>query len=563
MNKGKCIGLALLIVSSYIYSGCTKEPTVIRSEGARYEENRAIKISNLNSTSNTNNISDVNNTGGIDNIKKTAEEQKAEQVERNIHQIVKHRDSSIPFSSLYRGIKVANFNPTYLDVRPINKYIFLVTTSDERQGIVNEKDQWLVEPVYRSLLIDSYWYKLGDLIPAMKDNKWGYITLKGEVVIDFLYEEAQEFSEGLAAVKQGGKGGYINEEGKVVIPLKYNKVDRFYDGMADVDGGVLDKSGREIIPFGEILDFEESNDINSVSLGDGVISVRDKRGKEYYVNRDGKVIAEDGGRIRPMKFTLSEENSAIDGKFKVYACKDGHVEGEEDSSCETYIDSDGVELYPRRYNGVDYYKEANLVCVRKGEWDVSKYGVTNFSKEPHEVIPLVYDYLGWISEGYIRAKKGDKYGFLDCEGREVIPFIYEQVQDFSEGIVIVTKGKYEGVINGKGEEIIPCKYDSVHRPYEDNILYISEGEKRGIADYSGKILLPLIDLSLWLEMPVVKEGIIGVVNGGESAYIDYEGNYIIPFGYTYIQDMGDNYYLAKGRKNYELIRIVKSGDAIN
>lgn len=44
----------------------------------------------------------------------------------------------------------------------------------------------------------------------MKINgKWGYIDTRGNIIIPLQFEEADQFSEGMAAVKVAGKWGYI------------------------------------------------------------------------------------------------------------------------------------------------------------------------------------------------------------------------------------------------------------------------------------------------------------------------------------------------------------------
>ena len=533
MNKGKCIGVALLIVSSCIYSGDSKASLVVRSEAT---------INNINNITNEKNV---------------------EQGGEKLLEIILNRSDKVTFSKLYRVIKVTNFDPTYRYVDPIrnSRSMFLVATSDEKKGIVNEKDQWLVEPIYQELFVDLNMYEMGGLIPAKKDDKWGYINLKGEVVIDFLYEKAGEFSEGLAAVKQGGKGGYINEEGKVVIPLKYNSVGIFYDGMAQVDRGILDKAGRVIVPFNKIAAPDVLDYGGHGWMGDGVIVIVDEKKKVSYINREGKVIADEDGEIRPLEALY--EISSIDGKIKVSTYKEGGVEGEANSSCETYIDSDGVELYPRKYNEVDYCEEANLVIVGNMEGGTLKYGATDFSKEPHEVIPLVYDFPVRISEGYIVVKKDGKYGCLDYEGREVIPFIYDDMDWFRNGNAIACKGGYYGVINKQEEEVIPFKYRYIIRDTEPNFFNIMHGGKEGLVDYLGNVVVPPVNYDLYGNVRIEKEGIIEIERDGERAYVDYEGNYILPFGYKYLSDLGDDYYFAKVRDNFELIRLIKSSDAIH
>ncbi len=68
--------------------------------------------------------------------------------------------------------------------------------------------------------------------PAETDGKWGYVLLNTaepdlENVtweIEAQYENAEAFSEQLAAVKKDGKYGMINENGELVIPFMYDSI---------------------------------------------------------------------------------------------------------------------------------------------------------------------------------------------------------------------------------------------------------------------------------------------------------------------------------------------------
>jgi hypothetical protein len=41
------------------------------------------------------------------------------------------------------------------------------------------------------------------LFPARQDGKWGFIDSTGRVVIDFQYDEALDFSDGMAQIRVG------------------------------------------------------------------------------------------------------------------------------------------------------------------------------------------------------------------------------------------------------------------------------------------------------------------------------------------------------------------------
>jgi hypothetical protein len=84
-------------------------------------------------------------------------------------------------------------------------------------------------------------------------GKFGYMDRTGRVVIPPIYDEAREFSEGLALVSQEGRYGFIDKTGKVVIPLQYFYGSSFSEGLAAVTSsgdwqvpgwGYIDREGR-------------------------------------------------------------------------------------------------------------------------------------------------------------------------------------------------------------------------------------------------------------------------------------------------------------------------------
>ena len=91
------------------------------------------------------------------------------------------------------------------------------------------------------------------LIPKKNDKtgKWGYINETGKKIISFKYEDARNFQEGMASVKQNRAYGYINKNGNMVVPLKYDYASDFSEELAriKINGkyGFIDKNGNEVI----------------------------------------------------------------------------------------------------------------------------------------------------------------------------------------------------------------------------------------------------------------------------------------------------------------------------
>ena len=60
------------------------------------------------------------------------------------------------------------------------------------------------------------------LFTSKKDGKYGFVDTKGNVVVDYIYDEAQEANKyGYAPIKKDGLWGAINSEGEIIIDPHY------------------------------------------------------------------------------------------------------------------------------------------------------------------------------------------------------------------------------------------------------------------------------------------------------------------------------------------------------
>ena len=75
------------------------------------------------------------------------------------------------------------------------------------------------------------------LEPKKGDNNlWGFVDEEGKWVIKPKFRDAEDFSEGFAAVKLDGKWGYIKSDGKwLVKPRFYRDAGPFEYGIAAVE----------------------------------------------------------------------------------------------------------------------------------------------------------------------------------------------------------------------------------------------------------------------------------------------------------------------------------------
>lgn len=169
----------------------------------------------------------------------------------------------------------------------------MIRDSLQRQGFIDKKGKVFIKP---SDTFDRADFFEEDLAVVVKrgpnhDEKWGFINKKGELVVNTIYDEANSFREGLAAVRTGSfdcpSWGYIDKSGKVAIPLQYCYATSFEDGLAFVangsmqerKGGYIDKSGNVVVPFAYSMGrpFQEDR---AVVMKDGYYGYIDKTGKK-------------------------------------------------------------------------------------------------------------------------------------------------------------------------------------------------------------------------------------------------------------------------------------------
>ena len=122
---------------------------------------------------------------------------------------------------------------------------------------------------------------------------WGFVDRSGQISISPKFEFAEPFSDGLAAVRQNGRAGFIDHSGNFVIAPQFESVDSFSDGRAlisesNTDGSqvyrFIDKEGKPAFrgSFNAAASF-------SYGLAHVALSGRSK-GTSAWINTSGKAV---------------------------------------------------------------------------------------------------------------------------------------------------------------------------------------------------------------------------------------------------------------------------------
>jgi hypothetical protein len=342
-------------------------------------------------------------------------------------------------------------------------------------------------------------HSVQQLIPYRRGKKWGFCKHDKEIIVDFIYDEVQPFSEGLAAVNRKGKWGYIGETGSELIECKYDTASLFNGGLGLVSinykKGFIDKSGSTIIPCkyfrttsigDELIGVTEFTILQEILLSLRLVSdniyynwIINSKSKPLiccYIDKKGnQVFSSEFTSIGPFKegLALVELNSkygyidktgkiAIPCKFYKASSFDNDLAGvkifKQSKSLETstmYINKKGVVQFECKYDDVFSFSEGLARVEVNGNSFIGKSGYINQKGE--EVIPCKYDEANDFAEGlaavglngkYISAK----YGYIDKSDNLIISFKYDSADDFKNGIAKVRLNGLYGYINKHGVE---------------------------------------------------------------------------------------------------------------
>lgn len=148
-----------------------------------------------------------------------------------------------------------------------------------KYGYADMSGQYIIQPVFDN----AYDFSEG-LAGVRIDGKYGYINKLGKMVIAPQFIWAGSFSEGLAAVLFGDREGYIDKHGEMVIPPRFIWADQFSEGLAAVlvgnKWGYIDTGGYMVTnPEFEI----------AWPFFSGSARV-EADGKWWYIDRKGEVV---------------------------------------------------------------------------------------------------------------------------------------------------------------------------------------------------------------------------------------------------------------------------------
>ncbi|MBX7220016.1 MAG: WG repeat-containing protein [Blastocatellia bacterium] len=380
------------------------------------------------------------------------------------------------------------------------------------------------------------------LFPVQRNGRFGFLDIKGTLVVPPQFREVKPFTEGLAMVAKE-KYGFIDSRGKVVIELKFDRATSFSDGLAlvSVQGkwGFINPAGEMVIQpqFASVFNPDQYADIRQPegrtrtwitpemdpggvpggvvggvlgSTGDNNLSKAVKIKEEIYQGLEGVEAFHEG-------LALVEK---VEKRITTYQDREGKLFTTETQLKHAFgfIDKTGkVVIEPRFseakhfYQGVaqitfdgnswGYVNQAGkivlapqfdrIVDFTEGPAHIEKKGkVGFFVKTTYQLVDPVFDEVGRFAEGRALIKLNKKWGYIDATGKIVVSPQFEDAADFSNGLAAVRMGKLWGYLAPTGKMAVPPKFINAG-DFSEGLAPVSLAGQCGYIDASGKFLLKL------------------------------------------------------------------------
>lgn len=228
-----------------------------------------------------------------------------------------------------------------------------------------------------------------------RNGKWGYIDIEGNEVIPCKFDgeeyggRGHDFSDGLAVVVKNGKHGYIDKKGEIVINADYDEAGDFSEGIACVQENFndeltfIDKKGNSIDVLSGRFVWDWNLDRKLPKFRNGICKVHVKRPKDERYEGDAIDVIwinSKGEQVPPPQIKDVDEDLVRywiddDGMSKV-----------------GYKDREGNIIVPARYSSIGEFSQGVAVAILR-------YGTRANS--------------GMVSDGYIAY-----FGYVDMEGND-------------------------------------------------------------------------------------------------------------------------------------------------
>ncbi len=374
----------------------------------------------------------------------------------------------------------------YVYSNPNDGMVYIDKEVQNARGVFTQQ----LDPIVPSILASGAgvykFTKEGYLSCKTPNGFWGLIDKTGKTILPFVYQQLDDFSEGIIFAKNGGlwgaidlkgdtaiKFGLVEDAGEAGIFSRANKTFRNGlliarakpgDGAGD---GIINKKGEWVVlpKYDGITYYEESK----VYVADVIDPDNEKRVLYTLFDEVGKSIplpAYNALYPNGQNYIVGKGDCDVFGingnKATSVPCKFG------------LVDKTGKVIIPLNYSNIFGTTNKEILEVELEEKVAGtpkpKIKIGYYNTKGKELVPIQYDYVPYdssrnayfkdfartyaskVSDGIINVSKDGKFGAVDLTGKIIIPLQYDFLSSFEDGLAFAKKGVETFYIDKTGKK---------------------------------------------------------------------------------------------------------------
>lgn len=373
------------------------------------------------------------------------------------------------------------------------------------------------------------------LFPIKSGDKWGYVDKNGQFIINSQFEEAYNFSEGLAMFKStDGKYGFIGEDGKYIINPIYKDANSFSEGLACV---VMENGKPQFIDKNDKIIFTVDKAEYCYGFKEGLSRVKIK-GKWGFIDKTGKIV------VNPIYDEAQDFREGLAAVAKKDEKKNEILWGYIDKNGAVKINFQFVEDKNNMYAEPGSFNDGLAFASTDGkQWGcIDKDG-------KYQINPQFEGNSGTeFKNGVSLVTQGGSYGFIDNKGKYIINPQFKNAGHFATNNLAAVQNSDDkwGFINKEGKYEVNPQFEEIAIGFFGDVAFVKSSDKYGIIDKKGLYIVnPQFD--------EVKLYDLGLNFGVKSDFIDNneiaellldKSNHTSHFGYnkeTTLEQIIDDY----------------------
>lgn len=271
-----------------------------------------------------------------------------------------------------------------------------------------------------------------------------------------------------------------------------------------------------------------------------VSTVKDQKPGYLYGSRYG-VIDFSGKTIVPFEFGSSvnytENINSVIASGKIYTLT-GKKVGNYDSSLGSFTNGVALAVKYGTFNTKENYTPTTYYYVKPDGSNLNVTALLNWNLKKDSLIDMCDFSTGgsvWVENN------SNKWGLIDFSGKTILPFQYDKVHfgawaNSENGYAVVEQNGKQGLVNVNGKVVIPCSYKEIYTSIftvQNTPVIIVENDrgKVGLADIkTGKLLVPVAYDSIGAyknysqtTYTFFEMGVYYVTNGDKAFLLDKNG----------------------------------------